>query len=101
MISRSKLDLKRLNYYENLIDFNNEFDLTLTFKSIFKEYFKLITNSVLIVRDGQIDLTLQNNNVKLNFNLKKNESISLIQGDTILITTYNSSEYSADLYSLK
>ena len=101
MISRFNLDQKRLNFYEDIKKFNNEFDLINSMTN--KEDFNYLAEKplVLVNKDKTLKLSLINKNKEFTYILFANHSLSILPEENIKIHKASKEITSFELFSLK
>ena len=101
MISRFNLDQKRLNFYEDIEKFNNEFDSVNSMTN--KEEFNYIANkpSVLINKEKTLKLSLLGKDKEITYILFANHSLSILPEESIKVHKASKDNTSFDLFSLK
>ena len=85
MISRFNLDQKRLNYYDDIEKFNNDFILSTSSHNEIDQNFELEKPTVLINKDKTLKMTVIRNEKEFNYILFSNHSISLLPVEKIII----------------
>ncbi|MDC0968429.1 hypothetical protein OAS25_05045 [Alphaproteobacteria bacterium] len=85
MISRFNLDLKRLNYYDDIEKFNQDFTVSISSNNKSDQTFNLSKPSVLINKDKTLKMTVTRNEKEFNYILFSNHSISLLPVEKIMI----------------
>ena len=85
MISRFNLDQKRLNYYENLEQFNKDFTSINSFDNKIEFSYEVKKPTVLLNKDKTLKLSIYKNNKELSFILFSNHSISILPDEKIKI----------------
>ena len=85
MISRFNLDQKRLNYYDDIEKFNNDFILSTSSNNEIDQNFELEKPTVLINKDKTLKMTVIRNKKEFNYILFSNHSISLLPVEKIII----------------
>ena len=101
MISRFNLDQKRLNFYEDIEKFNNEFDSVNSMTN--KEEFNYIANkpSVLINKEKTLKLSLLRKDKEITYILFANHSLSILPEESIKVHKASKDNTSFDLFYLK
>lgn len=85
MISRFNLDQKRLNYYDDIEKFNQDFTVSISSNNKSDQTFNLSKPSVLINKDKTLKMTVTRNEKEFNYILFSNHSISLLPVEKIMI----------------
>ena len=85
MISRFNLDQKRLNYYDDIEKFNNDFILSTSSNNEIDQNFELEKPTVLINKDKTLKMTVIRNEKEFNYILFSNHSISILPLEKIKI----------------
>ena len=85
MISRFNLDQKRLNYYDDIEKFNNDFILSTSSNNEIDQNFELEKPTVLINKDKTLKMTVIRNKKEFNYILFSNHSISLLPVEKIIV----------------
>ena len=85
MISRFNLDQKRLSFYENLDEFNKEFENTHQLDSAEEQKVNITAPSVLINKENTLKISLTKNNQVFDYLLFSNHSISILPDESLKI----------------
>ena len=85
MISRFNLDQKRLNYYEDLEQFNKDFINISSSDNKIEYTYEFDKPSVLINKDKTLKLSIYKNGKELSYILFSNHSISILPNEKIKI----------------
>ena len=85
MISRFNLDIKRLNYYEDLEQFNKDFINMDSSDNKIESTFDVIKPTVLINKDKTLKLSIYKNGKEFDYILFSNHSISILPNEKIKI----------------
>ena len=101
MISRFNLDQKRLNFYDDIKKFNNEFDSINSMTN--NEEFNYFAEKplVLINKDKTLKLSLIRKDKEFIYILFANHSLSILPEETIKIHKASKEITSFELFSLK
>jgi len=101
MISRFNLDQKRLNFYEDIEKFNNEFDSISSMTN--KEEFDYLAEkpSVLVNKDKTLKLSLIRKDKEFTYILFTNHSLSILPEESIKVHKASKENTSFELFSLK
>ena len=101
MISRFNLDQKRLSFYENLDEFNKDFENTHTLDNSEEQTISLTAPSVLINKENTLKISLTRNNQAFDYLLFTNHSISILPEEKLKIhkTIKDPSKY--EIFKLK
>ena len=100
MISRFNLDQKRLNYYDDIEKFNQDFTVSISSNNQSDQTFNLSKPSVLINKDKTLKMTVTRNEKEFNYILFSNHSISLLPAEKIIIHKTLKEASNFDLYDL-
>lgn len=100
MISRFNLDQKRLNYYDDIEKFNQDFTLSISSNNQSDQTFNLSKPSVLINKDKTLKMTVTRNEKDFNYILFSNHSISLLPVEKIMIHKALKEASNFELYDL-
>ena len=100
MISRFNLDQKRLNYYDDIEKFNQDFTLSISSNNQSDQTFNLSKPSVLINKDKTLKMTVTRNEKEFNYILFSNHSISLLPVEKIMIHKALKEASNFELYDL-
>ena len=101
MLSRFNLDLKRLNYYEDLEAFKDDFISTVLSNNKNEMSLDLSKPAVLINKDKTLKITVHRQNKEYNFILFSNHSISLLPSEKIFIHKALKEISNFEIYDLK
>jgi len=85
MISRFNLDQKRLSFYENLDEFNKEFENTHQLDNAEEQTVNITAPSVLINKENTLKISLTKNNQVFEYLLFTNHSISILPDENLKI----------------
>ena len=85
MISRFNLDQKRLSFYENLDEFNKEFENTHQLNNTEEQTVNITAPSVLINKENTLKISLTKNNQVFDYLLFTNHSISILPDESLKI----------------
>ena len=85
MISRFNLDQKRLNYYENLEQFNKDFISINSSDNKIEFSYEVKKPTVLLNKDKTLKLSIYKNDKELSYILFSNHSISILPDEKITI----------------
>ena len=85
MISRFNLDQKRLSFYENLDEFNKEFENTHQLNNSEDQTVNITAPSVLINKENTLKISLTKNNQVFDYLLFTNHSISILPDESLKI----------------
>ena len=85
MISRFNLDQKRLNYYEDLEQFNNDFIKKSSSDNKTEFTYEVEKPSVVLNKDKTLKLSIYKNGKELSYILFSNHSISILPNEKIKI----------------
>ena len=101
MISRFNLDQKRLNFYEDIEKFNNEFSSINSMTN--KEEFDYLTEkpSVIINKEKTLKLSLIKKDNVFTYILFANHSLSILPEESIKVHKASKENTSFELFSLK
>jgi hypothetical protein len=100
MISRFNLDQKRLNYYDDIEKFNQDFTVSISSNNQSDQTFNLSKPSVLINKDKTLKMTVTRNEKEFNYILFSNHSISLLPVEKIFIHKALKEASNFELYDL-
>ena len=100
MISRFNLDQKRLNYYDDIEKFNQDFTVSISSNNQSDQTFNLSKPSVLINKDKTLKMTVVRNDKEFNYILFSNHSISLLPVEKIFIHKALKEASNFELYDL-
>jgi len=100
MISRFNLDQKRLNYYDDIEKFNQDFSLSISSNNQSDQSLNLSKPSVLINKDKTLKMTVTRNEKEFNYILFSNHSISLLPVEKIMIHKALKEASNFELYDL-
>lgn len=100
MISRFNLDQKRLNYYDDIKKFNQDFTVSISSNNQSDQTFNLSKPSVLINKDNTLKMTVTRNEKEFNYILFSNHSISLLPVEKIMIHKALKEASNFELYDL-
>ena len=100
MISRFNLDQKRLNYYDDIEKFNQDFTVSISSNNQSDQTFNLSKPSVLINKDKTLKMTVVRNDKEFNYILFSNHSISLLPVEKIMIHKALKEASNFELYDL-
>ena len=100
MISRFNLDQKRLNYYDDIEKFNQDFTVSISSNNQSDQTFNLSKPSVLINKDKTLKMTVTRNEKDFNYILFSNHSISLLPVEKIFIHKALKETSNFELYDL-
>ena len=100
MISRFNLDQKRLNYYDDIEKFNQDFTVLISSNNQSDQTFNLSKPSVLINKDKTLKMTVIRNEKEFNYILFSNHSISLLPVEKIMIHKALKEASNFELYDL-
>ena len=100
MISRFNLDQKRLNYYDDIEKFNQDFTVSISSNNQSDQIFNLSKPSVLINKDKTLKMTVTRNDKEFNYILFTNHSISLLPVEKIMIHKALKEASNFELYDL-
>ena len=100
MISRFNLDQKRLNYYDDIEKFNQDFTVSISSNNQSDQNFNLSKPSVLINKDKTLKMTVTRNEKDFNYILFSNHSISLLPVEKIMIHKALKEASNFELYDL-
>ncbi len=101
MISRFNLDQKRLNFYDDIEKFNNEF-LSIESCSNKDEYHFIADRpSIIINKDKTLKLSLIRNEKEFIYILFANHSLSILPQESIKVHKAAKESSTFDLFSLK
>ena len=100
MISRFNLDQKRLNYYDDIEKFNQDFTVSISSNNQSDQTFNLSKPSVLINKDKTLKMTVTRNEKEFNYILFSNHSISLLPVEKIMIHKALKDASNFELYDL-
>jgi hypothetical protein len=100
MISRFNLDQKRLNYYDDIEKFNQDFTVSISSNNQSDQTFNLSKPSVLINKDKTLKMTVTRNEKEFNYILFSNHSISLLPVEKIFIHKALKETSNFELYDL-
>ena len=100
MISRFNLDQKRLNYYDDIEKFNQDFTVSISSNNQSDQTFNLSKPSVLINKDKTLKMTVTRNDKEFNYILFTNHSISLLPVEKIMIHKALKEASNFELYDL-
>jgi len=100
MISRFNLDQKRLNYYDDIEKFNQDFTVSISSNNQSDQTFNLFKPSVLINKDKTLKMTVTRNEKEFNYILFSNHSISLLPVEKIMIHKALKEASNFELYDL-
>ena len=100
MISRFNLDQKRLNYYDDIEKFNQDFTVSISSNNQSDQIFNLSKPSVLINKDKTLKMTVTRNEKEFNYILFSNHSISLLPVEKIMIYKALKEASNFELYDL-
>ena len=100
MISRFNLDQKRLNYYDDIEKFNQDFTVSISSNNQSDQTFNLSKPSVLINKDKTLKMTVTRNEKEFNYILFSNHSISLLPVEKIMIHKAVKETSNFELYDL-
>ncbi len=101
MISRFNLDQKRLNFYENQEQFNNDFILDKSIDNKEDLYYEVNKPTILINKDKTLKITLIKKEKKFNYILFSNHSISLLPSEKLKIHKAIKDISNFEIFSLK
>ena len=101
MISRFNLDQKRLNFYEDIEKFNNEFSSINSMTN--KEEFDYLAEkpSVIINKEKTLKLSLIRKDKEFTYILFANQSLSILPEENIKVHKASKENTSFELFSLK
>jgi hypothetical protein len=101
MISRFNLDQKRLNFYEDIEKFNNEFSSINSMTN--KEEFDYLAEkpSVIINKEKTLKLSLIRKDKEFTYILFSNHSLSILPEESIKVHKASKENTSFELFSLK
>ena len=85
MISRFNLDQKRLNYYEDLEQFNKDFTNINSSDNQIEFTYEVDKPTVLLNKDKTLKLSIYKNGKELSYILFSNHSISILPNEKIKI----------------
>ena len=85
MISRFNLDQKRLNYYEDLEQFNKDFINISSSDNQIEYTYEVEKPTVLLNKDKTLKLSIYKNGKELSYILFSNHSISILPNEKIKI----------------
>ena len=100
MISRFNLDQKRLNYYDDIEKFNQDFTVSISSNNQSDQTFNLSKPSVLINKDKTLKMTVTRNEKDFSYVLFSNHSISLLPVEKIMIHKALKEASNFELYDL-
>ena len=100
MISRFNLDQKRLNYYDDIEKFNQDFTVSISSNNQSDQNFNLSKPSVLINKDKTLKMTVTRNEKDFNYILFSNHIISLLPVEKIMIHKALKEASNFELYDL-
>ena len=85
MISRFNLDQKRLNYYEDLEQFNKDFINIISSDNKIETNFEVKKPTVILNKEKSLKLSIYKNGKELSYILFSNHSISILPTEKIKI----------------
>ena len=87
MISRFNLDVKRMFYYDDKKKFDFEFKLMSEYTNDKELSLNILESQVLIVFDAPLKVNLINKSFSKSMILHSFQSLSLVMGDTIVLSS--------------
>jgi len=87
MISRFNLDVKRMFYYDDMKKFDFEFKLISEYTNDKELSLNILESQVLIVFDAPLKVNLINKSFSKSMILHSFQSLSLVIGDTIVLSS--------------
>ncbi len=85
MISRFNLDQKRLNYYEDIDKFKQEFTSISSSNNKLESSYEAVKPSIIINKDKTLKISLYKNNKEYDYILFANHSISILPSEKVKI----------------
>ena len=85
MLSRFNLDQKRMNYYDNIEQFNKDFVNISSQNNENDHFFDTVKPTVIVNKDKTLKLSLYRNDKEFNYILFSNQSISVLPSEKFKI----------------
>jgi len=101
MISRFNLDQKRLYFYENLEEFNKEFENTHQLDNSEEQSINLTNPCVLINKENTLKISLSKKNQEFVYLLFSNHSISILPDEQLKIYKTDKNPSKFEIFKLK